>query len=163
MAKFSILMWGLAILFIFTLVFENCSSRRNRLRGRDRERVEISDEYGVSSSSDESHDIRQKMEELAATDDYDKMLSELNGAIGRLKTIKKKYFAGKLTDKQLEEELNNLENDYQPIMEKLSHADQSGELNYKQHKKQVALFAAWLKEWESAVSKVLIDMSAEFN
>lgn len=145
------------------LIGEGCSPRRSN-RGRSRHQ-----ETSVSQSSDNSaseisrSNFKDEMESLAQTQDYDRMLNELNGAIRRLKGIKKNYFAGKLSDKELQQQLEDLQKDYQPILDRLEKADDEGELNYKQHKKQMALFAAWLKEWESAVSKVLNDFAGEMN
>lgn len=150
-------------LCLLILIGEGCSSRRSN-RGRSRHQ-----ETSVSQSSDNStsavsrSNFKDEMESLAQTQDYDRMLNELNGAIRRLKGIKKNYFAGKLSDKELQQQLNDLENDYQPIIDRLEKASEEGELNYKQHKKQMALFADWIKEWESAISKIINDFAGEMN
>ena len=161
MSRVSNWLYAFIILISLCLIAEGCSRHRSRSRNRDRyEQSENDYDEDVSYIASAT---REEMEEIAATDDYDKMLNELKGAIQDLKSIKKKYFAGKLTDNQLREEMDHLENVYQPIIDRLNQANDAGELNYKQHKKQVALFAAWIKEWESALSKVLKDFSQEFD
>lgn len=146
------------------LLGEGCSHRRSGRHG-NRHHEDTGYEEGTRHQSGKyqiSNVVNaEEIEDLAQTNDYNKMLKELDSAITHLKRIKKNYFDGKLSDKEFQEELEILKNSYQPILDKLSKANDAGELNYKQHKKQMAIFAAWYKEWESAVSKVLNDFAGE--
>lgn len=149
------------------MLSEGCSRhRRARSRNRDRDRVEETsrhhnDDKDDSYSSSSALDTEERMESLAQTDDYDGMLKALDGAVSRLRSIKKSYFAGKLTDRELQEELQKLQEDYQPIIDKLNKAQDNGDLNYKQHKKQMALVGAFYKEWEEAAAKIIHDFANE--
>lgn len=146
---------------LFMSGLESCRGR-GRGRDRDRDRTERrsgrnSDRHRDRSYDDDdnsSYSNEEKILRLAESDDYDAMLSELSKGMKEIKALSKKYFAGKLTDNELAQELEAIQKKYQPIYTRLGEASSNGDLNWKQHQKQIKLFADWIHLYEDVAKEV---------
>ena len=100
--------------------------------------------------------------EVAEGDDYDEMLKCLKNGIKEIKKVKNDYFAGKLKDKEVESLVDSIQKKYNPVMESLTAADNAGELNYNQHKKQMELVAEMMKLFTEIVNRLGADFDNAF-
>lgn len=99
-----------------------------------------------------------EVSKLIESKDYDGMLGALNVEIQQVEALKKKYLAGDMTDKEAENQLNEITETYKPIQEVLERASAEGELTYIQHKEQMKLAAKYLAVIESFGTGVVEDL-----
>lgn len=98
------------------------------------------------------------IQEIAYGEDYEAMLKCLSNGIKELKQVKDLYFAGKLKDKEAREMADAIEEKYKPVKDSLDKANNEGELNYSQHKKQMKLFGEMLKLYNDIFNHVVGDI-----
>ncbi len=73
------------------------------------------------------------------------MMNCLEGEIMELKSVGDIYFSGDMSDKEARDQFESIENKYKPVFDALLQATSDGELNWKQHKKQIKLFNQLVK------------------
>ena len=161
----------LAVMMIATVGLESCSGRRSRARARERDRDrrehrssshEGNRNTDVGSGVSYSKNSADYIQEVAGGNDYDRMLSLMQDALGEMKDVSKKYFAGNLADADAEKMVNEITERYNPVKEALEKADSEGKLNYNQHKKQMKLFADIIKIYNAIINRVVKDLQDAF-
>ena len=137
----------------------SCGRRRDRSRERRHERTERSERRSESrgdrrGSSRLTSYTAEEIQEIAESDDYDRMLDCLQSEISAIKAMKNRYFNGELTDKQAEEQAKEIRETYAPVYDAIERAGKDGNLNYKQHKRQLKLFGEYLKLMNSVMNRL---------
>ena len=155
---------------------DSCKSRRHRIQ--EKERTERTSQRRSERRSDrrekretENKDYKfnrdlaksDRIQEIADSGDIDAMLRCMENAVAELRQLRKDYFASKLTDREAQERLEEIEQKYQPVMDSLHEAESNGELRYKDHKKQMKLIAQVFKEFAAAVNTLQNDFVDAFN
>ncbi|MDE6514291.1 MAG: hypothetical protein K2L05_08930 [Muribaculaceae bacterium] len=146
---------------LLALTFEGCSGgrRRDRNRERSRERTEQRESRNRSrhernATSRKAAYSAEEIQEIAESGDYDRMLDCVQSEISDLKAMKNRYFNGELTDKQAEEQTKKIKETYAPVYNAIGRASSDGNLNYKQHKRQMKLFGEYMKLMTSVLDRL---------
>ena len=165
----------LIISLIIMVGFDSCKSRRHRIQEKERNE---STSYRRSERKTERREKREienkdykvnrdlaqsdRIQEIAESGDIDAMLKCMENAVAELRQLRKDYFASKLTDREAQERLEEIEQKYQPVMDSLHEAESNGDLRYKDHKKQMKLIAQVFKEFAAAVNTLQNDFVDAF-
>lgn len=160
-----------SVLMIATVGLESCSGRRSRARARERERdrsEQSSSRRDRSRNTDTGKGVTigknsaEYIQEVAQGEDYDRMLALMQDALGEMKSVSKKYFAGNLSDADAENMVKEITERYDPVREALEKAESEGKLNYNQHKKQMRLLGDFLKTYNAIINRVSNDLEKAF-
>ena len=126
---------------------------------RHRHSEDPDNDYAVANDAAVSSD---QLAGLSASDDYDGMLDALQGALRRIKSLRNLYFKGGLSDKEFKRRLDEIQDAYAPVLESLQKASSEGNLNYRQHKRQMKLMVEYMKIMAESVSKISGDFESMF-
>lgn len=162
------------ILIIITILLGltlSLSSCRRHHRHRDRESIRTERSHSNKSHSQvrysfnnesENEETKAVIEEIAQSEDYDKMLNVMMQASADLKKLSKLYLKGNMTDAALQKHIEEIQTMYKPVNSALEAADSEGKLTYNQHKKQMKVMAEYIKTMQYVINRLANDINDSF-
>ncbi|MDE5791769.1 MAG: hypothetical protein K2H96_11155 [Muribaculaceae bacterium] len=144
-----------------------CAHRHRKKRERaeysaQERRERRSDRVSRSGKGDRDYNYTalssDNISQIAAGTDYDEMIECLYSQLGEIRSLRKEYFRGNMSDKEVETRMNEIMEKYRPVSEALEKASGEGALNYNQHKKQMKLLGEYMDELNSIGNKLGSDL-----
>lgn len=163
---------GVLLLMLMVMIEScaGCSHRSRRGRERQRDRTERRERprdrrEGRGHRNQDYEESRMQTEyteeylsNVAKGDDYDEMLDCLFAQSEEVKQLKNEYFRGNLADKDAKSKMEEIGERYQPVVDALEKANNDGDLNYNQHKRQMKLISEYINEMRQIAGRLGDDM-----